>query len=61
MTGLTEEIKNNFHAMKAIATTTKPNGSTRIGEAAAFVKQLGQNVKAKDGTMRPNIFAEWGV
>lgn len=38
MTGLTDEIKNNFHAMKAIATTTKPNGSTRIGEAAAFVK-----------------------
>jgi aubergine-like protein len=30
MTGLTDELRNNFHAMKAIATTTKPNGNTRI-------------------------------
>jgi aubergine-like protein len=38
MTGLTDEIRNNFHAMKAIATTTKPSGQTRVQEAGAFVK-----------------------
>ena len=38
MTGLTDELRNNFHAMKAIATTTKPRADTRIAEAASFVK-----------------------
>lgn len=61
MTGLTEEIKNNFHAMKAIATTTKPSGSTRVQEAGNFVKQLRANVKCKDGSIRPSVFTEWGV
>ena len=61
MTGLTDEIRNNFHAMKAIATTTKPNANTRIQEAANFVKYLNQPYKTKDGQTRPNAFNEWGV
>jgi len=61
MTGLTDEIRSNFHAMKAIATTTKPRADTRIQEAANFVKYLGAPVKLKDGSSRPNTFSEWGV
>lgn len=61
MTGLTDELRNNFHAMKAIATTTKPRADVRIQEAASFVKQLGAQIKGKDGTLRNNIFTDWGV
>jgi HAMP domain-containing protein len=61
MTGLTDELRNNFHAMKAIATTTEPNANTRIQEASGFVKQLSAPIKGKDNQPRPNTFTEWGV
>ena len=44
MTGLTDELRNNFHAMKAIATTTNPSANVRMSEAGNFVKQLGADL-----------------
>ncbi|KAM3138756.1 hypothetical protein pb186bvf_009135 [Paramecium bursaria] len=61
LTGLTDSIRNDFHAMKALATVTKPNAETRIKLATEFSQQLSNTqIKNKQGDQR-NLFKEWGV
>ncbi|CAD8044745.1 unnamed protein product [Paramecium primaurelia] len=62
MTGLTDEMRNDFNAMKKISEITKPSAEIRMRTAQDFIQQL-QNTKIinkKDNTQK-EVLNEWGL
>ncbi|CAD8053244.1 unnamed protein product [Paramecium sonneborni] len=62
MTGLTDQMRNDFNAMKKISEITKPSADVRMKTAQDFIQQL-QNTKIinrKDNTQK-DVLKEWGL
>lgn len=47
LTGITEEMRNNFNLMKQLATITKGDANRKLGECVSLVKTLLNNEKCK--------------
>ncbi|CAK75192.1 unnamed protein product (macronuclear) [Paramecium tetraurelia] len=62
MTGLTDEMRNNFNAMKKISEITKPSADTRMRTAQDFIQQLQATkiINKKENTSK-EVLKEWGL
>nr|BAA88525.1 PAP [Paramecium caudatum syngen 3]BAC23150.1 aubergine/piwi homologue [Paramecium caudatum] len=62
LTGLTDQIRNDFTAMKNIATVTKPSGEQRIAMAQTFIDQMcTTEIQNKTTGTAIKILSEWGL
>lgn len=61
MTGLTDELRNDFMAMKKIAEITKPSYDARDRLVTQFSRELSNTEKEYRNGEKKNLFKEWGV
>jgi aubergine-like protein len=53
MTGLTDEVRNNFNDMKKLNESLKPNSSSRLRDCKDFIRSLNESSK--------DFIKNWGV